>query len=201
MRSITDGSSTYVPALIQRVGAFPRVGFSTKATTSPSGRVGTTPNDDGSSTWVSEIVASAPRAAWNSTSARRSSVVSTSPLHTTTRSPIPWVAKRIAPAVPSGSSSTANRIPDRRRVLGEVRLERVGEVPEREHDLVDAVGRQPRELTVEERFVGDGEQRFRRAVRERAQACALPAHEDDRLHGLPVAVVVVAAGAVELVED
>ena len=52
MRSSTDGSSTYVPALIQFVGATPFGGFSTKATTSPSSRVGTTPNADGSSTWV-----------------------------------------------------------------------------------------------------------------------------------------------------
>ena len=50
MRCSTDGSSTYVPALIQLVGALPFGGFSTNATTSPSSRVGTTPNADGSAT-------------------------------------------------------------------------------------------------------------------------------------------------------
>ena len=39
--------------------------------------------------------------------------------------------------------------------LGEVRLERVGQVAEREHDLVDAVAREPGELALEERLVGD----------------------------------------------
>ena len=52
MRSSTEGSSTYVPPLIQLVGARPFGGFSTNATTSPSARVGTTPNADGSATWV-----------------------------------------------------------------------------------------------------------------------------------------------------
>ena len=107
MRCSTDGSSTYVPALIQLVGALPFGGFSTNATTSPSWRVGTTPNADGSATLVRQMVASAPRSSWNATSLPRSSVVSTSPLHTTSRSSRPWAANRIAPAVPSGWSSTA----------------------------------------------------------------------------------------------
>ena len=107
MRASTDGSSTYMPALIQFVGARPGGGFSTNATTSPSPRVGTTPKADGSSTSVSAIVASAPRSTWNWSSADRSSVVRTSPLHTSTRSSTPSAAKRIPPAVPSGSASTA----------------------------------------------------------------------------------------------
>ena len=49
-----------MPALIQLVGALPCGGFSTNAITSPSARVGTTPNADGSSTCVRQIVASAP---------------------------------------------------------------------------------------------------------------------------------------------
>ena len=68
--------------------------------------------------------------------------------------------------------------------LGEVRLERVGQVAERQHDLVDAVARQPRELALEERLVGDRQQRLGRGVGERAQPRALAADEDDRLHGV-----------------
>ena len=49
-----------MPALIQLLGALPGAGFSTNAITPPSACVGTTPNALGSSTCVSEIVASAP---------------------------------------------------------------------------------------------------------------------------------------------
>ena len=98
-----------MPALIQLLGARPGAGFSTNATTAPSSRVGTTPKGDGSETSVNAIVARAPRARWNETSAPRSSVVSTSPLQTTMRSCRSCAANRIAPAVPSGSGSTAYR--------------------------------------------------------------------------------------------
>jgi hypothetical protein len=37
----------------------------------------------------------------------------------------------------------------------EVLVERVGQVPHREHDLVDAVRREPRELTLEVGLIGD----------------------------------------------
>ena len=112
-------------------------------------------------------MASAPRASWNATSASRSSVVSTSPLQTTMRSSIPRAAKRIAPAVPSGWSSTAYRsFRSPKRPSGKCVLERVGEIPEREHDLVDAVVREPGELALEERLVRDRQQRLRRGVGE-----------------------------------
>ncbi len=78
-----------------------------KPTTSPSSRVGTTPNADGSSTRERQIVAAARLLSWNSSIEVRSSVVSTSPLQTTKRSVMPSAAKRMPPAVPSGFSSTA----------------------------------------------------------------------------------------------
>ena len=108
MRSRNDGSSTYVPALIQLLGALPGGGFSTNAITSPSAaRRARRRTRSGPRPAVSEIVASAPRSSWKRTIAPRSRSVSTSPLQTTKRSSMPSAAKRIAPAVPSGSSSTA----------------------------------------------------------------------------------------------
>ncbi len=109
IRASTDGSSTYVPALISFVGASSRGGFSTKAVTRPSSSVGTTPKADGSATGCRAIVPSAPRSRWKATRAVRSRSVSTSPLTTTKVSSIPAkvAAKRTAPAVSSGSGSTA----------------------------------------------------------------------------------------------
>ena len=175
-----------MPALIQFVGATPFGGFSTNATTSPSARVGTTPNADGSSTWVRWIVASAPRSSWKATSASRSRVVSTSPLQTTMRSSIPRAAKRMAPAVPERMVlDRVAQLQVAEATVGEVRLERVREVAEREHHLVDAMLGEPRELPLEERLIGDREERLRRRVGERSQPGALAADEDDRLHGTP----------------
>ena len=54
-------------------------------------------------------------------------------------------------------------------VVAEVRVERVGEVAHREHDLVDAVIGEPHELALEERLVHDGEQGLRGGVCQRPQ--------------------------------
>ena len=98
-----------MPALIQSVGASPGGGFSTNRSTRPSSSVGTTPKADGSSTRVRAIVASASRSSWNRTRAVTSRSVRTSPLQTRNRlvTPPASAAKRMAPAVPSGSGSAA----------------------------------------------------------------------------------------------
>ena len=81
-----------------------------KASTRPSAAVGTTPKADGSSTVVRCIVPSAPRSRWKATRAPTSRSVSTSPFNATNVSsvnPAVSAAKRMAPAVSSGSVSTA----------------------------------------------------------------------------------------------
>ena len=90
-------------------GASPGGGFSTKRSTRPPSSVGTTPKAEGSSTRVRAIVASASRSSWNRTRAETSRSVRTSPLQTRNRlvTPPASAAKRIAPAVPSGSGSAA----------------------------------------------------------------------------------------------
>ena len=109
--------------------------------------------------------------------------MSTSPLHTSTRSSIPSAANRIAPAVPSGSSSTANRRPSSVRASGKCGLERVREVAERQHDLVDAV--RANHSSWRSRNGGSRSAGAASAcVRERPEACALSPDEDDRSHGL-----------------
>src|SRR5581483_4833807 len=79
-----------------------------------------------------------------------------------------------------------------------VTLERLGQVAERQHDLVDAVPGQPGQLALQERDVDDRQERLRRVVRQRPEPRPLPTDEDDRLHGFAVvagAVVgVLAAG-------
>ena len=129
--------------MIQFVGAWPGGGFSTNATTSPSARVGTTPNADGSSTWVSAIVASRARA-------RRGSATSCAEVE---------VGEHVAVADEQALVDALGREADAaggaerlvlddeaeldvaEPVVGEVLRERVGEVAERQHDLVDAVAR------------------------------------------------------------
>ena len=179
-----------MPALIQFVGAWSRGGFSTNAMTSPSARVGTTPNADGSSTRVSEIVASAPRASWNATNAREIEVGE----HVA-------VAHDQALVDALGREADAARGPERLvlddeaqlhvavALVGEVLGERVGQVAEREHRLVDAVRREPVELALHERDVRDREQRLRRRVGERPQPGARAADEDDGLHGVELLLV------------
>ena len=81
-------------------------------------------------------------------------------------------------------------------VVREVLLEGLGQVAERQHDLVDAVRAEPRQLPFEERDVGDREQRLRGREGQGAEAGALPPDEDDRLHGVVVAVLPVPAGTV-----
>src|SRR5262249_47451783 len=65
---------------------------------------------------------------------------------------------------------------------GDPRRERGGQVAGRRHALGDAVTVEPAELAFEEWLVRDRQQRLRRRVGERAEAGALPAHEDDRSH-------------------
>ena len=84
--------------------------------------------------------------------------------------------------------------------VGEVTGEGVGQVAERQHHLVDAVGRQPVELALDEREVDDRQQRLRRRVGERTQPGALAADEDDGLHGVLVVVLVLPAAVVDEVE-
>ena len=100
-----------MPALIQLLGASPGGGFSTNSVTRPCGSVssGTTPYRDGSSTSVRATVPSAPEVSWRAQRSVTSRSVSTSPL--TTRN-LPSMlaasaANRTAPAVSSGSGSTA----------------------------------------------------------------------------------------------
>ena len=85
--------------------------------------------------------------------------------------------------------------PPPRWVVGEVLAERLGEVAERKHDVVDAVAREPGELAIEERQVRDRQQPLGRLVGERPEARPLTTDEDDRLHG------VLAAGVVGSVVD
>ena len=118
MRCNTDGSSTYVPALIQLVGALPCGGFSTNATTSPSSRVGTTPNADGSSTLREADGGLGTALVVERHQLARSSVVSTSPLHTTRRSSSPvgreadgarGTERVVLDRVPQGSGHRSDR--------------------------------------------------------------------------------------------
>ncbi len=98
-----------MPALIRFDGASSGAGFSTNRSTRWSSASSTTPKALGSSTGDTWIVASAPEARWASSSFEMSRSVMMSPLATTNVSSMPaWsAAKRIAPAVSSGSGSTA----------------------------------------------------------------------------------------------
>ncbi len=91
------------------VGASPAAGFSMKASTLPRSSVATTPKADGSCTGVRATVPSAPLARWKATSSPTSRSASTSPLTTRNVSSMPdsVAANRMAPAVSSGSGSTA----------------------------------------------------------------------------------------------
>ena len=158
-------------------------GFSTNAMTWPSGAVGTTPNALGSSTSESEIVASA-------------SVLVVERDHRAE------VERRedVAVAHDEALVDPVGRVLDRTRgaerlvldlvvqahaaeaAVGKCALERVGAVAERQHDLVDAVRREPLQLAFEERLVRDRQQRLRCREGERAQPGALAPDEHDRLH-------------------
>ena len=98
-----------MPALIRLLGSVPGAGFSTKRTMRPDGSRSTTPNAEGSSTPMRWMVASASAARCAATRSVIDRSVSTSPLTTTNVSSIPaWsAAKRMAPAVSSGSGSIA----------------------------------------------------------------------------------------------
>ena len=80
-----------------------------KASTRPSASVGTTPKDGRVVDRGEAMVASAPWRRWKATRAVMSRSVRTSPFTTTKVSSMPaWsAAKRMAPAVSSGSGSTA----------------------------------------------------------------------------------------------
>ena len=78
----------------------------------------------------------------------------------------------------------------------EVLVERVGQVAHRQHDLVDAVRREPRELAFEVRLVRDRQQRLRRRERQRPEPGSLAPDEDDRFHGFDVVVVAAVVGVV-----
>ena len=70
-------------------------------------------------------------------------------------------------------------------------MERVGQVAHRQHDLVDAVRGEPRELAFEVRLVRDREERLRRRERQRPEPRSLAPDEDDGLHGFDVVGVAV----------
>ncbi len=183
--------------MIQLLGALPGAGFSTNAMTLPSAWVGTTPNALGSSTWVSEIVASAPFSSWNRTIASRSRPVSTSPLHTMIRSSMPF--GREADGARGAERFVLDRVAQHDvaelvvavAVGLEVPVERVGEISHRQHDLVDAVRGEPGELAFEVRLVRDRQQRLRSRERQRPQPRAFAADEDDGFHGFEVGVAAV----------
>ena len=75
----------------------------------------------------------------------------------------------------------------------ELLRERVGQVPHREHDFVDAVLREPPQLPLEERLVGDRQERLRRLVGEGSESRALAPDEHDGFHGVVAGAVVVVA--------
>jgi len=83
--------------------------------------------------------------------------------------------------------------------VGEVRVERVGQVAHREDDLVDTVRREPRDLAFEMRLVRDRQKRLRGRQRQRPEPGALTTDEDDRLHGFVVGVAF--AGLLVAVDD
>src|SRR5947207_3247181 len=87
-----------------------------------------------------------------------------------------------------------------RLVGGEVPVERVRQVAHRQHDLVDAVRRQPGELPFQVRLIRDGQQRLRGREGQRPQPGSLAPDEDDRFHGFDVAVVAVVGVVARCVE-
>ena len=112
--SSTDGSSTYVPALIRLLGSVPGAGFSTNARTRPTPSFVDGDVDDAEARRIVDGDQVDRRLGRRDGDARRrdattSRSVSTSPLATTNVSSMPAAsaAKRIAPAVSSGSGSTA----------------------------------------------------------------------------------------------
>ena len=180
-----------MPALIQSLGALPGAGFSTNAITPPSAAVGTTPNALGSSTWVSAIVTSAPRSSWNSTIALE--VEAGEHVAVAHDEALVDAVGREADRAGGAERLVLDRVAQPHaaervvaRLVAEVRVERVGEVAHREHDLVDAVIGEPHELALEERLVRDRQQRLRGGERQRPQPRPLAADEDDGLHGAEV---------------
>ena len=65
-----------------------------------------------------------------------------------------------------------------------------GRYPIDKHDLVDPVSGEPRQLALEVRLVRDRQQRFRHREGQRPEPRSLAADENDRFHGLVVAVAV-----------
>ncbi len=107
---MTERRKTYAPALIWSVTISSGVwGFSRKARTRPVSSVGTSPYALGSVTFVRCRETSAPVVSWVRTSAPMSRPVRMSPLKIRTGSSGPECSRdatlRIAPPVPSGSSS------------------------------------------------------------------------------------------------
>ena len=150
-----------MPALIQLLGALPGGGFSTNAITSPSARVGTTPN-------ARRILDLRERD-------RRLRAALVVEAHH--RAEVE-VGEHVAVADDEPLVDPFGREPDRAggaerlvldgvadldvaedvlagAVVREVRVERVRQVAHREHDLVDAVPGEPPELALEERLVRD----------------------------------------------
>ncbi len=84
-------------------------------------------------------------------------------------------------------------------LVAEVVEERVGEIPERQHRLVDPVLGQPVQLPLDERDVDDRQQRLRGREGQRPKPRPGSTDEDDCFHG--VVVVVLPAGAVVVVES
>ena len=131
-----------MPALIQFVGACPAGGFSTNATTSPSAASGTTPNADGSSTSQRWIVASRPVLVVERTMRREIE----SGEHVAVADDEALVDARVLGGEADAAGGAERLVLDRVAQLHvaeatarEVRDERVGEVAQRQHDLVDAV--------------------------------------------------------------
>ncbi len=89
-----------MPVLIVSLKTSPHDGFSRNRVILPSCAVITTPNWSGFFAWDRTIVALAPLDSWKRSAAVRSKSVRTSPLITSIRSPIPYVAFRTLPAVP-----------------------------------------------------------------------------------------------------
>ena len=99
-------------------------------------------------------------------------------------------AKRIAPAVSSGSGSTAySSATPQISSDGEGLDEGVRPVAEREHGTVHAVGSQPFEDVHDHRPLDDGQHLLGDLVSERPKPRALAADENDGVHQLVVVVV------------
>ena len=160
------------------------VGFSTNASTEPSGYRRTRPKALGSSTGVSTTVASAPVRRWATATASRSRSVRMSPLSTRNRVPsssasafliAPGSAERLG--VDDVAQPHAGRLP-----VAEVGAQRVGPVAAGEDDVRHAVAAQQVELVRHEGPVDQGHHRLGARVGEGPQAGARATDEDDGLH-------------------